>query len=140
MRLVAQSAMDIAEGIAGQSFYTDSLAGRSRQSAARAVVDWPQLERTITALVEHGRLIPVDHDTMLRLGVRPYNASRTGRYYLTAADYDAAVERTDRQGREDRRAKLREQAEQSILTEYASVVDDRYHALLRVEGLTPGEG
>jgi hypothetical protein len=132
-------AVDLAEEITGQQFRGDSFNGRSRQSEARKVIDWPELERSIAQLVADGWLRQVGTEDAKRLQVNAYGATPTGRYYLSATDHAAAEATRARVAREAHRSRLMGQAKQATIDDHLDEVDWRYGKLLAAAGLSREE-
>lgn len=137
--VAALGAIDLAEEITGQPFRGDSINGRSRQSEARKILDWPELERSIEQLLADGWLRLVTQTEAKLLHVAAYGMTAKGRYYLSAADYEAAAEARARGQREAHRSRLLAQAHHATLEEHVDEVSWRYRELLAAAGLSEKE-
>lgn len=133
----AVGVIDLAEAIAGQSFWAE---GVPRQQAARKVLDWPQLERTVAALVQDGwlRQVSAADARAMRLG-GTYGMTPSGRYYIAEADFRAAFAAQERGRRNEHRARLLAAAQAEVLAVYDGEVQRRYQVACQAVGLAPTE-
>jgi hypothetical protein len=129
--------VDLAEKIAGQTFWGNSMAGRSRQSHARSVVDYPQLERSVTALVKDGWLTAVTVEDARKLRLPTWGLVARGVYYLSTDDLAQAVAAHVAAGEAQRRSELMTAAQDHILASRRDEVIARYQELCKREGLVP---
>lgn len=127
----------LAEILAGRGLYANSKVGQSRMSAIRAAVDYPQLEVSVNSLARDGWLVQLTYDQAHWLPVSSYGLNRNGRYYLSAADYAAAVKQRDQDDLSERRTRLYRAAEQAVVDEHRAEVVARYTTACEAEGIVP---
>lgn len=132
----AVGALDLAEKIAGHSFF----GAQSRQSLARKEVDWPQLMRSIDALVDDGWLRKITADEARKVHVTSYGMTQNGHYWISQQGYDEAIAVKQRTERERLRSSLSQTAARIIRERHEAEYRAEYERMCAEHGIEPREG